>query len=110
MCVHVCVCLCAYVCDCVCMWVYVCVCMCICAYRKVKVISTKSHYPSSLLLLLGDMPSMPGDVKKEMYALSEVVHKFAFDIVFAPLQQQLTLVATMEVSHMTFSVHFSCKL
>ena len=56
------------------------------------------------------MPSMPGDVKQEMYALSEAVHKFAFDIVFAPLQQQLTLVATMEVSHMTFSVHFSGKL
>ena len=106
---HVCVCLYAYVCDCVCMWVYVCMYVYMCI-QKSKGDSTKLHYQSSLLLLLGDMPSMPGDVKKEMYALSEVVHKFAFDIVFAPLQQQLTLVATMEVSHMTFSVHFSCKL
>ncbi|KAI0226391.1 Conserved oligomeric Golgi complex subunit 7 [Lamellibrachia satsuma] len=45
----------------------------------------------------GDGPLMPGDVKQEMHALSEVIHKFAFDIVFAPLQQQLTLVSTMEV-------------
>ena len=38
------------------------------------------------------------EVKKEMMGLSEVVHRFAFDIVFAPLQEQMSHLHEMEVS------------
>ncbi|XP_064611193.1 conserved oligomeric Golgi complex subunit 7-like [Liolophura sinensis] len=38
----------------------------------------------------GDTPSVLPEVKKEICSLSEAVHKFAFDIVFAQLQVYLT--------------------
>ena len=40
---------------------------------------------------------MLDEVKKEMINLSEVVHKFAFDIVFFPLQEQISHLHEMEV-------------
>ena len=43
------------------------------------------------------------EVKKEMISLSEVVHKFAFDIVFAPLQEQMSRLHEMEVSRVRSS-------
>ena len=42
-------------------------------------------------------PSVFDEVEKEMISLSEVVHKFAFDIVFAPLQEQISRLHEMEV-------------
>ena len=46
----------------------------------------------------GDTPSVLDDVKRDLHELCELVHKFAFEIVFTPLEQQIAAVATMEVS------------
>lgn len=48
-------------------------------------------------LLVGDMPSVLEDTKKELCKLSEDVHKFSFDIVFATLRGYLADVCHMEV-------------
>ena len=51
----------------------------------------------SILIYIGDTPSLLDEIKKELGGLSEHVHKFAFDIVFAPLRVQLSQVPSMEV-------------
>lgn len=45
----------------------------------------------------GDTPSVLQDVCKEMHKLSQEVHKFGFDIVFAQLKKHLVRLAEMEV-------------
>ncbi|XP_014785708.1 conserved oligomeric Golgi complex subunit 7 isoform X1 [Octopus bimaculoides] len=45
----------------------------------------------------GDTPSVLSDVTKEMFKLSQEVHKFGFDIVFAQLKKHLVGMANMEV-------------
>ncbi|GAB1599817.1 conserved oligomeric Golgi complex subunit 7-like [Argonauta hians] len=45
----------------------------------------------------GDTPSVLSDVTKEMFKLSQDVHKFGFDIVFAQLKKHLIGMADMEV-------------
>ena len=49
------------------------------------------------LLFKGDTPSVLSDVCKEMHKLSQEVHKFGFDIVFAQLKKHLVRLAEMEV-------------
>ena len=48
--------------------------------------------------ILGESPSVLPDVQKLMKGLSEEVHRFAFDIVFAQLKEHLNNLANMEVS------------
>lgn len=48
-------------------------------------------------MVTGDNPTVLEDVKQDMGRLSETTHKFAFDIVFAPLKQQLSDLASQEV-------------
>lgn len=45
----------------------------------------------------GDTPTVLEDTKLQMCSLSEAVHCFAFDIVFAPLQSQLANLSNMEI-------------
>ncbi|XP_041376538.1 conserved oligomeric Golgi complex subunit 7-like [Gigantopelta aegis] len=45
----------------------------------------------------GDTPSVLTDVKAQMSRLSEEVHKFGFDIVFAQLQKYLSNLSNMEI-------------
>ena len=37
------------------------------------------------------------DVKQDLHELCQLVHKFAFDIAFSPLEQQIAAVSSMEV-------------
>ena len=53
------------------------------------------------VILLGDNPSILVDVLEGMSKLSETVHKFAYDIVFGPLQHQLEQIPNMEVNIVT---------
>lgn len=48
-------------------------------------------------LLSGDTPSVLTEVMTDLGRLSEDVHKFAFEIVFAQLKNYLSNVSTMEV-------------
>ena len=48
--------------------------------------------------ILGESPSVLPEVQKLMKGLSEEVHRFAFDIVFAQLKEHLNNLANMEVS------------
>lgn len=50
-----------------------------------------------MFLLIGDMPSVLTDIKSEICKLSEEVHRFAFDIVFAQLKRYLINLSIMEV-------------
>ena len=45
----------------------------------------------------GSAPAVFTQIVAEMSSLSAMTHKFAFDIVFSPLSEQLQQVATMEV-------------
>ncbi|CAH1780014.1 unnamed protein product [Owenia fusiformis] len=45
----------------------------------------------------GDTPSVLPEIKQEFYKLSELVHKLAFDIAFAPLKHDLVGLSTMEI-------------
>ncbi|KAL5022636.1 hypothetical protein ScPMuIL_001791 [Solemya velum] len=45
----------------------------------------------------GDMPSVLTDIKSEICKLSEEVHRFAFDIVFAQLKRYLINLSIMEI-------------
>lgn len=45
----------------------------------------------------GDSISLLADIKKEFCKLSEEVHRFSFDIVFAPLKAYLNNVSTFEI-------------
>ena len=60
-----------------------------------------SYSPSHLFIFIvhvvGDMPSVLEDTKRELCKLSEDVHKFSFDIVFGTLRGYLADVSNMEV-------------
>lgn len=69
-------------------------------YRQLLLQSVDSRQALELLITRleeGDSPSMMDEAKEQVYALCRHVHKFSFDIVFAPLQQHLTLVPNMQV-------------
>jgi hypothetical protein len=45
----------------------------------------------------GDTPSVVSEIKKDFCKLSQEVHKFAFEIVFAPLKRYLIDLSLMEM-------------
>ena len=49
-------------------------------------------------LIIGETPALLTDSRKDMCKLSEEVHSFAFDIVFAQLKGYLTNLHAMEVT------------
>ena len=51
----------------------------------------------SCIICAGDTPSVLTEVMADLGRLSEEVHKFAFEIVFAQLKNYLADVSTMEV-------------
>ena len=59
---------------------------------------------------IGDTVSVLPDVKHEMVQLTEAVHKFAFDIVFAPLESQLSTLHQMEVCKNMIDLSLKKKL
>ncbi len=54
-------------------------------------------FDPSTCLFLGDLPSVLEKTKQDFYVLSQEVHQFAFDIVFAPLLLQLEQIPMLDV-------------